>query len=137
MSSPLTRRATIVGAVASSAALAVPALALSDAGEHPWVKARRLARELAETLNYVDEANWRAWVVASTSVSRPVMFENMAAYDTPRGQIDHYTLLLGQALKRYDPTVGGVSVTWTVDDEPPRLSGLSFCRAKKSAEATA
>lgn len=57
--SPLSRRsflrhmpvaAAAAGTLASSAALAVPAIAAVAPTEEPWVKARRLGKELAQTL---------------------------------------------------------------------------------------
>jgi hypothetical protein len=52
LSSPshLTRRAAMIGAAVSSAALAVPAAAALSPSEHPNDKVRRIAKEMAEAL---------------------------------------------------------------------------------------
>lgn len=46
----ITRRAAVIGALASSAALAIPAVAAIKSTEHPNDKVRRLAKEMAEAL---------------------------------------------------------------------------------------
>jgi hypothetical protein len=46
----ITRRTALIGALASSAALAVPAIGAMAASEHPNDKVRRLGKEMAEAL---------------------------------------------------------------------------------------
>jgi len=47
----ITRRAALIGALTSSAALAVPAIAaVTPTVQHPWERARILAKELGEAL---------------------------------------------------------------------------------------
>lgn len=48
----ITRRAAFVGALASTAALAIP-VAAAVTPEHPWAKARRLARDLSAALDEI------------------------------------------------------------------------------------
>ena len=50
MTNPVTRRSAIFGALASTAALAVPAIAAVNLTEHPNDKVRRLGKEMSEAL---------------------------------------------------------------------------------------
>lgn len=72
--------------------------------ENPWVKARRLMKELSSTLSGCDEAKWSAYVMPPT----PPVFNGFAAY--PMGEkpdelpVDHIERLsweLSEALSRY------------------------------------
>jgi hypothetical protein len=79
MSTMITRRVALMGAAASSLALAVPTVAAVAPVEHPWVKARRLAKELSETLAAIDDGDMLA-VVEPHGSTHPVMFMNGGAY---------------------------------------------------------
>lgn len=79
-------------------------LTIPGAEEHPWTKARRLMKELSETLADCDEATWFAHVMPP----RPPVLNAFGAY--PMGQkpdelpIDHVDRLsweLSDALTRY------------------------------------
>jgi len=54
MADPISRRSLLQAIPAVGAAAVVPSVALSVEPEHPWVKARRLARELAQTLESIE-----------------------------------------------------------------------------------
>lgn len=54
MSNAISRRSLLQAIPAVGAAVAVPTVALAVEPEHPWVKARRLAKELAETLSEIE-----------------------------------------------------------------------------------
>lgn len=79
-------------------------LEVAGGEENPWVKARRLMKELSITLEGCDEAKWSAYVMPPT----PPVFNGFAAY--PMGQkpdelpVDHIERLsweLSEALSRY------------------------------------
>ena len=79
----LTRRAALWGALTSSAALAVPAAAVA-AVEHPWIKARRLAKELSATLAECDGGMQIAVIQPKGSTSHPVLFWDREYYGSLR-----------------------------------------------------
>lgn len=79
-------------------------LTIPGTEEHPWTKARRLMKELSDTLADCDGAKWSAYVMPPV----PTAFSGFAAY--PMGQkpdelpIDHVERLsweLSDALSRY------------------------------------
>lgn len=79
-------------------------LAIPGTEEHPWTKARRLMKELSDTLADCDSAKWSAYVMPPV----PPVFNGFAAY--PMGQkpdeipVDHVERLsweLSEALSRY------------------------------------
>lgn len=54
MMKDISRRSLLQALPAVGAAVAVPSVALAAEPEHPWVKARRLARELSYTLAEIE-----------------------------------------------------------------------------------
>ncbi|MCZ4430709.1 hypothetical protein O3S81_13470 [Agrobacterium sp. SOY23] len=79
-------------------------LTIPGTEEHPWTKARRLMKELSDTLADCDSAKWSAYVMPPV----PPVFNGFAAY--PMGQkpdelpVDHVERLsweLSEALSRY------------------------------------
>ncbi|MCW0983515.1 hypothetical protein OK142_22050 [Agrobacterium sp. BT-220-3] len=79
-------------------------LVIPGAEEHPWTKARRLMKELSDTLGDCSGGKWSAYVMPPV----PPVFNGFAAY--PMGQkpdeipVDHVERLsweLSEALSRY------------------------------------
>ncbi|MFK0339208.1 hypothetical protein ACIQT7_18220 [Agrobacterium deltaense] len=79
-------------------------LAIPGTEEHPWTKARRLMKELSDTLADCNGGKWSAYVMPPV----PPVFNGFAAY--PMGQkpdeipVDHVERLsweLSEALSRY------------------------------------
>jgi hypothetical protein len=156
----LTRRAALRGALASGAALAMPAGALvipaaalaaqtpvappafASLPDHPWVKARRLASELSDTLEQIEGGAMMALIEASSS-KFPVLFADREAY---YAAVSRPILGSEAAVKRaladfkraamaFDPTITSMWVSWD-EGEPgefTRLSGAYFNRKRRSA----
>ena len=70
----ITRRMALIGAAASTTALAGPAQA-AQPEEHPCQRASRLAFELSECLNEYLDGRFRAVVEPSQTTDWPVAFE--------------------------------------------------------------
>ncbi len=79
--SHVSRRRFLQYAPITTAAVAVPVVSLAAAPpEEPWDKARRLAKELSETLDQCNQGKWMVHIMpAGKGLDLPVMFENLTA----------------------------------------------------------
>ena len=73
------RRNVLKGLPLVAVTASLPAIA-SDV-EHPWEKARRLARELSDTLAQVEDGDWFAKVYPANANLPPVFFGSISALD--------------------------------------------------------
>lgn len=80
MSTVLTRRSAMFGAVTSTAAIAVAAVPAIAGQEHPWIKARRLAKELSDVLADCDEGATVA-IVSPKGALHEVLFASRRWYE--------------------------------------------------------
>jgi len=93
----LTRRAAMVGAAVSSVAVVAPvAMAETPEPEHPWDKARRLGKELSETLTECSGGRWLA-LIFPDGHPHSVSFADLEYYESIRRLSDEQ----GQALDRW------------------------------------
>ncbi|EXL06542.1 hypothetical protein BG46_15620 [Brucella anthropi] len=74
MMKDISRRSLLKALPAVSAAVAVPSVALAAEPEHPWVKAKRLARELSETLESIDPDDRPTCIMVFPDASRGIRY---------------------------------------------------------------
>jgi|GEM_PF-7046616 len=74
MANPISRRSLLQALPAVTAAVAVPSVALAAEPEHPWVKARRLARELSETLESIEPDDRPTCIMVFPDTSRGIRY---------------------------------------------------------------
>lgn len=126
----ITRRAAVIGAAASTAALAVPAAHAAHLGEHPWYKVRRLAKELSaalEELRHADTAGGDvvALVEPAGKGDYAIAFMDRDFYYTasgakalsaePRARMTYHLRGLEAAARQIDPTIRRCGLTWDAD----------------------
>jgi hypothetical protein len=99
-------------------------------GEHPWEKARRLARELSETLDEIAETDKTtdrmvAIVEPASKGEYAIGFMDREFYYTavgarglnkhPRDLISYHRAGMELAARQLDPQVGSLGTIWDVD----------------------
>lgn len=128
------RRALLKSLPACGMAAIVPSAAGAAEPEHPWVKARRLARELSATLAECDEGTMMAEVYPASSGRRsPFMFIDAEWRQfTAQDRLKYHAQAYGRAAKEIDPTATELWMGTGVGDNPQRFS-LIVAQNRKSS----
>lgn len=124
------RTALVAGAnlVASGAILGLtvsPSEAVEP--EHPWVKARRLARELSDTLTQCDDGHSMAYIYPSSAgYHSNVLFGNMEG--SAEHRLEFHAKAYAMAARDIDPTAGEMWMGRAVDAENPHRFNIVIVR---------
>jgi len=115
------RTALVAGAnLALSVAVVGAAVSPSEASqpEHPWAKARRLARELSEALTQCDDGHSMAYIYPSSAgYHSNVLFGDMEG--SAEHRLEFHAKAYAMAARDIDPTATSLWMGRAVDPENP------------------
>ncbi|CAI2932470.1 hypothetical protein [Aminobacter niigataensis] len=124
------RTALVAGAnLALSSAIIGLAVSPSEAvePEHPWVKARRLARELSNALAQCDEGRSMAYIYpASAGYHSNILFGDMGG--SAEHRLEFHAKAYSMAARDIDPTATSLWMGRAVDDSNPQRFNVVVVR---------
>ncbi|GAA4121598.1 hypothetical protein ACFFTN_21080 [Aminobacter aganoensis] len=103
-----------------------PAPAAGVESEHPWVRARQLARELAATLAECDDGQCMAEIYPATASTLPVLFGSIEG--SAESRLLYHAKAYARAARDIDPTAGEMWMGRAVDADNPHRFNIVIVR---------